>query len=173
MLEAKREDRLARRAGTGNREALRVLYEEYADQLFALAYRLTDCSADARDVLQDVFFELPQTVASFDGRGSLGSWLRSVTTRTALKLLRARERRAEIPIFSEEAASRPPGVLDSIALERAVAALPEGLRTVLILKEIEGYSHKEISGLLEIDPSASATRLSRARAALRAALGER
>ena len=63
-------------------------------------------------------------------------------------------------------------MLDTIALERALAALPAKLRTVIVLKEIEGYSHKEIADFLDISPSASMARLSRARASLRAALGE-
>ncbi|WP_423924507.1 RNA polymerase sigma factor [Candidatus Palauibacter sp.] len=172
MIEANREGRLARRAAAGDREALRSLYEEYSDMVFAVAYRLTDSSADARDVLQDVFVYLPRALKSFDQRSSLGTWLRVVATRQALQLIRARQRRREIPI-GDDVPTRPPHALDTIALERALATLSDKLRAVIILKEIEGYSHKEISNFLEITPTASAARLCRARASLRATLGER
>ena len=87
-------------------------------------------------------------------------------------MIRARQRRREIPI-GDDVPTRPPHALDTIALERALATLPDKLRAVIILKEIEGYSHKEISNFLEITPTASAARLCRARASLRATLGER
>ena len=173
VIEANQEGRLARRAAAGDRDALRDLYEEYSDQLFAVAYRLTHSTADARDVLHDVFARLPEALRTFDQRSSLGTWLRAVTTREALMHLRVQKRRREVPIFGEHMPKRPPQVLDSIALERALASLPEKLRTVIILKEVEGYSHKEIAEILKVSYSASAVRLHRARAALRAALGER
>ena len=136
-----------------------------------MAYRLTDSSPAAKDVLQTVFGRLPAALKTVDQRSSLGTWLRVVATRVALQLVRARRRRREVPL-EHDLSSHPPLILDSIALERALAALPDTLRTVIILKEIEGYSHKEIGELLEITPSASMVRLSRARASLRAALGE-
>ena len=171
VIEVNREGRLVRRAAAGDPEALHALYEEHSDTVFAVAYRLTDSSADAKDVLQNVFVQLPGALETFDQRSSLGTWLRVVATRAALQLIRARRRRREVP-FEHDLSSRPPPILDTIALERALAALPDTLRTVIILKEIEGYSHKEIGEFLEIAPSASMVRLSRARASLRAALGE-
>lgn len=173
MLESGRETELARRAAGSEREALRHLYEHYSDELFAVAHRLTDSVADARDVLHDVFSGLPVSLQTFKYDQPVGPWLRAVTTRTALMLLRKKARRREVSIPHEDVPSRPIGVLDAIALERALASLPEKLRTVLILKEVEGYSHKEIGELLNIDPSASAVRLFRARERLRAVLVER
>ncbi|MXX69769.1 MAG: RNA polymerase sigma factor [Gemmatimonadales bacterium] len=171
VIEASREAHLVRRVADGDREALRALYEEHSDTVFAVAYRLTDSSPDAQDVLQDVFAQLPAALKNFDRRSSLGTWLRVVATRAALQLVRAGQRLRELPT-GQERASSPPLLLDTIALERALAALPAKLRTVIVLKEIEGYSHKEIADFLDISPSASMARLSRARASLRAALGE-
>ena len=173
MIDSDCEAELARQATSGEREALRRLYEEYSDQLFAVAYRLTHSSADARDILHDVFSRLPRALRSFDHERAVGPWLRRVTVRTALISLRRQARRREVAIPRDDLPGRPPSVLDSIALERALAALPETLRSVIILKEIEGYSHKEIGKLLGIASSASAVRLCRARAMLRASLRER
>lgn len=172
MIEAGREGRLAEKASAGDRAALRALYEEHSELVFQVAYRLTDSAPDARDVLQNVFARLPDALKGFDQRSSLATWLRVIATREALQLVRWRERRRETPI-GDEVSSRPPDVLETIALERALGGLSEKLREVIILKEIEGYSHKEIGEFLDITPSASMARLSRARASLRAALGER
>ncbi|WP_310757460.1 sigma-70 family RNA polymerase sigma factor [Candidatus Palauibacter soopunensis] len=125
VIEASQEARLARRAATGDREALQALYEEHSDTVFAVAYRLTDSSPDAKDVLQEVFAKLPTALKRFDRRSSLGTWLRIVAARTALKLVRARQRRREVPI-DPELTSSPPLVLDIIALERALATQPQG-----------------------------------------------
>ena len=119
--------------------------EEYADELFAVAHRLTESSAAAGDVLQDVFSELPEAMRGFDGKRRIGPWLRTVTARAALKHLRSRRVRREISLASVpralEGEPSPEGrVLDAIALERALSALPDELRAVVVLKVVEGYS---------------------------------
>ena len=178
MITSARERQLARRAARGDREALRSLYEEYSEQLFAVAYRLTESSADARDVVHDVFCRLPRAIRRFDPERPLGPWLRSVATRAALDQLRTERRRREIPISSaphelpEEASPEFP-VLNSIMVERALSSLPGELRTVVILKDMEGYSHREIAELLQVSRSTSEGRLSKARKLLRAELFER
>ena len=85
---------MARGAARGDQQALRSLYEEYSEQLFTVAHRLTESSADARDVLHDVFCGLPEAIRRFDHRRPLGPWLRAVTARAALKHLRTKCRPA-------------------------------------------------------------------------------
>lgn len=139
--------------------------------MFEVAYRLTDSSADARDVLHDVFYRLPDALVRFDCRRPLWPWLRAVTTRAALAYVRRVRQRGEVSLPDDFVNStfheRP--VLDSIELERALSALSAEQRTVIILKELLGYTHEEIGKLLDLPPSASRGRLYRARAALRAA----
>lgn len=175
MISSSRERRLAREAAQGDRDALRSLYEEYSEDLFTVAYRLTESAADSRDVLHDVFSRLPRALRSYNRKRPLGPWLRAVTTRAALSHLRAQRRRREVFVEDEGVfgARRTPSIVDSIAFERALASLPEKLRTVIILKELQGYSHKEIGDLLGIPPSTSRGRLHTARAALRDALRDR
>jgi RNA polymerase sigma-70 factor (ECF subfamily) len=178
LISAARERRLLDRAARGDRQALRSLYEEYSVSLFAVAYRLTESSADARDVLHDVFRELPEMIRGFDRKRSLGPWLRSVTAHAAIKHMRSEQRRHDLAIAAaldepEVSASPEFPVLDSIAVERALSSLPEGLRAVVVLKEMEGYSHQEIAELLQIARSTSEGRLYRARKLLRAMLFER
>ena len=175
MISTARERLLARQAGRGDRRALQLLYQEYAEELFAAAYRLTQSSADARDVLHDVFIELPRTLRRFDRARPLRPWLRSVTTHATLEHLRSERRRRKVSLESlareltgENTPELP--VLDSIVVERALSSLPEGLRTVVVLKEMEGYSHEEIAGLLKISCRTSQGRLYNARKLLRARL---
>ena len=169
------ERRLAERAAAGDRDALSSLYDEYSEQLFAVAYRLTGSSADAADVLHEVFSRLPETLQSFDRGRSLPPWLRTVTTRAALEQLRRERQRCEAPLPDglEDETLRTPWVLDFIVLERALSSLPEDLRQVIVLKAMLGYSHEEIGKLLGIRPATSRGRLYRARAALHAQLGGR
>lgn len=160
-------------AARGDRESLRALYEEYSGQLFGVAYRLTESPADASDVLHDVFCRLPKAIRSFDPKRSLGPWLRAVTARAALKRLELGRRRGEIPITwvaDELDAVKSPeaSVLSAVVLEQVLSSLPDELRIVVVLKEVEGYSHREIAELLQIAPSTSERRLHRARRMLRA-----
>ncbi len=164
---------LVARARQASPEALAELYARHANALMALAYRLTGSTADAEDVLHDVFLGLPEALRRYDEQGALESWLKRVTARVALTRLRRRGRSREVAIDAgpEPADSRNATRLnDLVAVRAAIDALPESLRAVFVLREIEGYSHAEISDLLEISPAASEVRLHRALKALRRTL---
>jgi len=167
---------LVARARDGSAEALAALYTRYAPALMGVAYRLTGSAADAEDVLHDVFLGLPEALRHYDERGALESWLKRVAARVALSRVRARQRRREVAIDAapDDAALGTPaerGVDDLAALRRALDRLPETLRTVFVLREVEGYTHAEIAAMLAISPRASEVRLHRALRALRAQLG--
>src|SRR5437870_9769439 len=154
----------------GNPEALAALYREHGAALYRLAYRLTGTREEAEDVVHDVFVGLPEALARYEERGKLTSWLKRVTARVALVRLRARTRRREVGIEATLPTADPPLDSASIALRAAVDALPDPLRAVLVLKEIEGYSHAEVGELLGISTGASRVRLNRAMRRLRKAL---
>ena len=157
------DDDLAAAARNGDGGALGELYARHADSVFAAAFRLTGTREDAEDVLQDVFVGLPEALRSYESRGKFGAWLRQVAVRTALMRLRSRERLREDDIASiPEVAVQQRAEVDRIAAREAIMALPPALRTVFMLKEVEGYSHGEIGALLGISPGASAARLFRA-----------
>ena len=161
---------LADRARSGSPDALGELYEAFGTGLFRLAYRLTGSREDAEDTVHDLFVGLPEALARYEERGSLGGWLSRVTARIALVRLRSRKRRRETTLGTHDRGidSRP--LADAIALQTAVDALPEALRSVLVLKEIEGYSHAEVSDALGISVINSRVRLARALRCLRKAL---
>lgn len=164
-------------ARDGSRAALGELYRAHADGVFRLAYRITGSREDAEDVLQDVFVGLLHALSSYDERGRFESWLKRVTARTALMRLRAQRRRGEQSLepATEAVAGRADGhagdagahSIDRLAVDRALSRLPQSLRAVFLLREVEGYAHDEIAGLLGISAGASATRLSRAWTVLR------
>jgi RNA polymerase sigma-70 factor (ECF subfamily) len=155
----------------GELEALAALYRHFAGPLLAVAYRLLLNRADAEDVVHDLFVGLPEGLRKYEERGALGPWLKRVTVRLALSRLRAPERRG-VELTERSAAAAADPVLDRIALAAALARLSPSLRAVLDLKEIEGFTHAEIAGLLGISTAASEVRLHRALRALRRALVE-
>jgi RNA polymerase sigma-70 factor (ECF subfamily) len=170
------DDDLASAVRDGEGAALAALYRRYAHELMAVAYRLLLSRADAEDVLHDVFVGLPEALRRYEPRGALAGWLKRVTVRVALtRLRRARARREVALDVAPPVEGRSGEVNDTISLADAMAALPPALRAVVVLKEIEGYSHEEIAELLGISRGASEVRLHRAMRRLRARLegGER
>jgi RNA polymerase sigma-70 factor (ECF subfamily) len=155
---------LVRRVRLGDREALGGLYDAFGTALFRLAYRLTGTREDAEDVVHDVFVGLPEALGRYEERGRLGAWLRRVTARVAFMRLRNRNHRREIGLEGADGVAAPPHewTSDHAALQGAVNALPVALRSVLVLKEMEGYSHAEIAEMLSITAVTSRVRLLRA-----------
>ena len=143
--------------------------------MYRLAFGITRSLSDAEDIVQDVFAALPESLASFRGRASLGTWLHRVAVRSAMMRLRHERFLENMPL--ELAARRAPGDIsqpvDRVALERALYQIPDEYRIVIWLKIVEGWSHAEIAETLGITENASYQRLHRARRLLRAVLGER
>jgi RNA polymerase sigma-70 factor, ECF subfamily len=156
-------------ARDGSLDALGELYRAHSRVVHAVAYRLLGSRDDADDVLQDVFVGLPRALRSYREQGRFEAWLKRLAVRTALMRMRSQGRRRETPLAAVEATTPAGGAhpVDRLAARRAIAALPESLRTVFVLREVEGYSHAEIAEMLGITAITSATRLSRAWSALR------
>lgn len=156
----------------GDPGALGALYDRHAGMLGRLALRLTRSRSEAEDVVQDLFVGLPEALARYVEAGQLVAWLRRVTVNLALKRLRRARHRGEVALAESPAAETGGASVERIQLRRAVDSLPERLRTVVILKVVEGYSHGEIAELLGISRGASEVRLSRALARLREGMGD-
>ena len=154
---------------SGDVEALAEIYARYSRSLMATAYRLTGNVADAEDVLHDVFLGLPEALRQYDERGTAESWLKRLTARVALSRIRSRAQRRESSIGEEPSLDRHASspINDDWLVRRAIDSLPEPLREVFVLKEMEGYSHSEIASMLGITVANSEVRLHRAVKALR------
>ena len=160
-------------AKRGSLDAVGELYRQHADMVYTLAYRMLAAPDEAGDVLQDVFVGLPHALRTYSEQGRFESWLKRVVVRTCLMRMRTQKRRREAGETDlMEVATRPPDVVDQIALQRALERMPEQFRSVFVLREIEGYSHAEIAELIGISAANSATRLSRAWMLLRKELNQ-
>lgn len=155
---------------SGSPEALAELYREHGSALYRLAYRLTGTREDAEDVVHDVFVGLPEALAHYEEQGKFASWLKRVTARVAFVRLRSRKRLREVPLELGDRGQNPSTKPDAAALESAVNGLPDRLRAVVVMREVEGYSHREVAELLGISVAASRVRAARGLAMLRRAL---
>jgi RNA polymerase sigma-70 factor, ECF subfamily len=153
----------------GDPAALTTIYHAFGGELLALARRLTGSDADAEDVLHDLIVGLPDAMRMYDERGKLRAWLRQVIVRMCLMRLRTARRRRETSLdeigqFPTRAASS--GDLDA-DIEIALRELSPAIRAVVVLRFIDGLSHREIAESLGISINASEARLSRGIVALR------
>ena len=168
------ESEVVARARRGEPEALAALYHRYGKRVFGLAWRLTGSRADAEDVVQDLFVGLPEALKRYEDRGRLDAWLRAVVVRLVLMHKRSERRRREVALTPGDVRSAPPdgGILNRADLDGALRALPDTMRTVFVLKALEGYTHAEIGALLGIRAGTSEVRYHRAVRRLRAVLKE-
>jgi RNA polymerase sigma-70 factor, ECF subfamily len=155
----------------GDRRAQQRLYERYHRRLYGLATRLVG-SADAADVLQEVFLRVFARLGSFKGEAAFFSWLYRIAVNECLRHLGRRSKPWQ-PL-AEEPASGLPGpdqVLEQAdLLERALQQLNSPLRAAFLLREVEGLSYREIAEVLELAPGTVASQLNRARGILQAFL---
>jgi len=156
-------------ARSGSPEALGQLFDRHASGMLAIAFRLLQSADDAEDVVHDVFVGLPEALRRYEERGAFEAWLKKVTARVALT--RIREIAGHKTISLDDLSSQPTeaarDVEGVISLEQAMRDLSPSLRAVLVLKEIEGFSHAEIALMLDISVGASEVRRHRAIQSLR------
>jgi RNA polymerase sigma-70 factor, ECF subfamily len=169
----------------GNPQAVAALFEAYADRIYRLALSLLRDPAAAEDIVQETFLQAITHLDRFEGRSSLGTWLYRIAHNASVDRLR---RRPEVPLPAEadddapvpmpqsliDWAWTPEEILgDTEALGQVGAAvdrLPESLRVVFLLRDVERLSTEETAEALEISPGAVKVRLHRARLTLREAL---
>ena len=154
----------------GDPHALGALYDEFAPRLLRVAQQLLGSREDAEDAVHDMFLGLPEALRRYDERGALRGWLTTRMVRVALMRLRSDKRRREDALVDNGHTSRHKtgDLSDASELERAIAMLPDALRVVFMLRQIEGFTHPEIATLLGISEGNSRVRHSRALEQLRA-----
>jgi len=168
------ERELAERCRSGELAACRELYDRYAGRLMSVCLRYAGDRVAAEDLLHDAFLKIYGNLDRFSyrGPGSLRAWMERVTVNLAIEWLRARKRMVfrpfdEIRDLSGETDPEPDAAaaaaLSPEILMRFVGELPDGYRTVFNLYCIEGYSHREIAGMLGINEKSSSSQLFRAR----------
>lgn len=154
------------RCVAGEHAALSLLYQQHGTIVFHVALRLTGSTADAEDVVQDVFVGLPRALRSFRAEGSFAGWLRRIAVTRTLMVMRRRHARGETALVQAAGSLvRSHGLVieTRIDLLAALAQLTSMQRQVLILHDVEGLSHDEIAAAVGISREASTTCLHRAR----------
>ncbi len=168
------EPELVKRARNGDCAAFEVLYHRHRDRIYGLVWRL--CGGDsalAEDLLQEAFVRAWRKLDSFRGKSRFGTWLHRLSANVALSDRRIRMRRVERETALEGSAERTATgdrdvYVDRQAdLEQAIAKLPERARTVLVLYDVEGYTHVEIAELTGMAVGSSKAQLHRARKLVR------
>ncbi len=167
---------LAQQIFAGDEGAFRELYRRHTPRLYQLALRLAGgAEADAEDVVQDTWIKAVEKLDAFRWESAFGTWLHAIGVNVAREAARRRGRRQEVglPEGDESPAPPPFDQADAVALEEAIAALPDGYRTVLILHDVEGYTHEEIGERLGVAAGTTKSQLFRARRALRERLASK
>jgi len=159
-------------AQKGDKKAFEGIYRCYVGRVYALCLRLSGDRTMAEELAQDVFVRIWEKLPSFRGESAFSSWLHRLTVNVVLGAQRSRARRESRVTVMEDPAESPGTGIDysphiSMDLEKAIASLPAGARTVFVLHDIEGYQHSEIAELNEIAPGTSKAQLHWARKHLR------
>lgn len=152
--------------------AFRALYARHTPVLYAMAMRLTGEPADAEDAVHDAWLRAVEALPRFEWRSTLRTWLTSILLNRIREL--DRQERHAVPIDDDPAPSEPsaelPHAVDALDLEAAIRALPPGYRRVLVLHDVEGFTHDDIAALLGVTTGTSKSQLAHARRRLRRAL---
>jgi RNA polymerase sigma-70 factor (ECF subfamily) len=162
---------LVRRAQSGDTDAFGLLYRRHAGRVYALCLRIEGDVTRAEELTQDVFVRAWERLPGFRGESAFGTWLHRLAVNVVLADRRAAWRRDRRVLAVES-----PGELETpreadpalaLDLEAAIASLPAGARTVLVLHDLEGYQHAEIAAMTGIAEGTSKAQLFRARRLLR------
>jgi RNA polymerase sigma factor (sigma-70 family) len=170
------EAELIRRAQARDVTAFEPLYRRHVGRVYAISLRLTANKRRAEELTQAAFVQLWHKLPLFRGESAFASWLHRLAVNTVLMEFRAADRReahvvgvADPTAF--EQSNDAPASGTRLDLEQAIARLPAAARAIFVLHEIEGYTHEEIAGLLEIQSGTSKAQLHRARQLLQEDLG--
>lgn len=168
-------DNLVERIRQKDQRAMSQLYQMYIRELSSVCYRYVPSEADAKDVLQNSFVNIFKSIPTLDYRGEAAfkMWMKKIVVNEALYFLKERrmlrskfgmrvldpdleQASNTIPLDSEPSEAE---LLTPDELHQLISELPDGCRTVVNLYIFEGYSHRQIAGLLNVSESTSATQL--------------
>jgi RNA polymerase sigma-70 factor (ECF subfamily) len=167
---------LARAVAAGNPDAFEELYRKYYKRVYSLCLRMLGDPTLAEDLAQEVFLQVYRKIGGFRGDSAFTTWLHSLTVNQVLMHFRKRGIKLEQTVDDQELASvvdtplgstRRTSIVDRLALDKAIAQLAPGYRTVFVLHDVEGYEHEEIAEMLGISVGTSKSQLHKARMRLR------
>jgi RNA polymerase sigma factor (sigma-70 family) len=148
--------------------AQRELYNRYSPKMLAVCYRFAHNREDAEDMLQEGFIKVFSQIHTFQSKGAFEGWIRRIIVHTCINNLKKNKRFNEsldivhahgVQVREESV----PSIVQAKQIVECIRILPIGYRTVLNLYAIEGYSHKEIADMLDIEESTSRSQYTRAK----------
>lgn len=173
------ETQLIARAQQGDEEAFAALFEAHKRRVYSLCLRMLGNPTEAEDLTQEAFLQLFRKIATFRGESAFSTWLHRLSVNVVLMHLRKKGLN-QISLDETENSQGEPikrdygdddrrlvGSIDRIGLNRAIAELPPGYRTVFILHDVEGYEHNEIAEIMNCSIGNSKSQLHKARLKLR------
>jgi RNA polymerase sigma-70 factor (ECF subfamily) len=150
-----------------NPAAQRELYNRYAPKMLSVCYRFGQNREDAEDMLQEGFVKVFTQIRTFQNRGAFEGWIRRIIVHTCINILK-KNKKFNDSVDLDNALQLPvkesvPGLMQAKQVVECIRLLPVGYRTVLNLYAIDGYSHKEIGDMLDIEESTSRSQYTRAK----------
>lgn len=192
MPNARTHDGASKEAAERNLRAFDRLYREHVDRMFRLAQRLCGHADDARDLVQETFLNAYRRFNQFRGDAQVSTWLYTIASRACLRMRRRRKGAPARELSLDEFIPTPDGELRlqipiqgltpeealekkelKRALNSAIQRLPPKYRLVLVLRDMEGLSAKEVGQVMGLNERAVKSRLHRARLFVRKELSAR
>lgn len=161
---------LIQRAKAGDRQALDALYRTHAARVYSLIRRLTGDDAQAEDAAQETWLRAIRSLPAFRAESQFSTWIHRIAVNCALYGRRSNARLQAREVDLRDSAPDTGGAnapLLRLRLQEAIDTLPTRMRRVLVLHDIEGYTHEEIGALLGVSPGTSKSQLFKARAKIR------
>ncbi len=151
-----------------NAVAQKELYSRYSPKMLAVCYRFAHNREDAEDMLQEGFIKVFGQIQTFRNQGAFEGWIRRIIVHTCINNLKKNKKfndsvdliHATAVQIREESV---PSIVQAKQVVECIRILPIGYRTVLNLYAIEGYSHREIGSMLDIEESTSRSQYTRAK----------
>lgn len=148
--------------------AQRELYNKYSAKMLAVCYRYAHNREDAEDMLQEGFIKVFLQIHTFENRGAFEGWIRRIIVHTCINILKKNKKFNESVdiIHANSIQVREDSVSSIVQAKQVVECirmLPIGYRTVLNLYAVEGFSHREIAQMLDVEESTSRSQYTRAK----------
>jgi len=151
--------------------AQRELYNRYSPKMLSVCYRFSQSREDAEDMLQEGFIKIFTQIHTFQNKGAFEGWVRRIIVHTCINFLKKNKKFAEnVNLdhagYLEVKEETIPSIMQARQVIECIRLLPLGYKTVLNLYALEGYSHKEIGEMLDIEESTSRSQYTRAKTML-------
>jgi RNA polymerase sigma-70 factor (ECF subfamily) len=151
--------------------AQEALYNRFSPRMLGVCYRFARNREDAEDMMQEGFIKVFSQIHQFRNQGALEGWIRRIIVHTCINVLKKNKKFTDsVDLFHANSIylneNNIPSILMAKQVVECIRLLPVGYKTVLNLYAIEGYSHKEIASILDIEESTSRSQYTRAKAML-------